>query len=59
MRIGEKGKIQMVEPAESVIIRAQENFDVDGGLNPVKSELEDDRITNVLKKKPIKTLGIN
>lgn len=49
----------MVEPAESVIIRAQENFDVDGGLNPVKSELEDDRITNVLKKKPIKTLGIN
>ena len=26
----------MQEPAESVIIRAQQNFDVDGELNPEK-----------------------
>ena len=26
------------------------DFDVDGGLNPVKIELENDRIINILKK---------
>ena len=49
-RIGEKRKRQMPEPTESVIIWAQQNFDIDGGLNPVKIELEDDRIVNILKK---------
>ena len=39
----------MFEPTESVIIHAQQNFDVDGGLNPVKIELEYDRIINMLK----------
>ena len=32
-----KKKRQMQEPAESAIICAQQNFDVDGGLNPVKT----------------------
>ena len=41
----------MQKPAESVIICAQQNFDVDGELNPEKRiELEDDRIINILKK---------
>ena len=31
-----KKKRQMEEPAESVIIRAQQNFDADGELNPEK-----------------------
>ena len=49
-RIGKKRKRQMQEPAESVIICVQQNFDVNGGLNPVKIELEDDTIIIILKK---------
>ena len=33
--------------SESVIIQAQQNFDVAGGLNPVQTEIEDDRIINI------------
>ena len=40
----------MQEPVEGVIICAQWNFNVDGGLNLVKIELEDDRIINILKR---------
>ena len=52
-----KRKRQLPEPTESVIIHAQQNFDVDGGLNPVKIELEDDRIINIPKN--IKMLEID
>ena len=45
----EKG-IAMPEPIETLIIRAQQNFDVEGGLNPIQIEIKDDRITNILKK---------
>ena len=50
VRIGEKRKRPMVEPAESVFIHAQQNFDIYGGLIPMKIELEDVRIINTLKK---------
>ena len=40
----------MQEPIESVIVHAQYNFDVVGGLNPVQIELEDDIILNALKR---------
>ena len=40
----------MLEPIETVIIRAQQNFEVAGGLNPVQIETEDDRVLNMLKK---------
>ena len=40
----------MSQPIETVIIRAQQNFDVAGGLNPVQIEIEDDRIINIFKK---------
>ena len=40
----------MQEPIETVIIRAQQSFEVAGGVNPVQIELEDDRILNLLKK---------
>ena len=49
-RIGEKRKRQIPEPTESVTIRVQQNFSIDGELNSVKSELKDDRIINILKK---------
>ena len=36
----------MSQPIETVIIRAQQNFDVVGGLNPIQIEIKDDRIIN-------------
>ena len=45
-----KRKKNMPEPTETIIIRAQQNFDTDGGLNPIEIEIKDDRITNFLKK---------
>ena len=40
----------MLEPIETVIICAQQNFEVAGGLNPVQINTEDDRAINMLKK---------
>ena len=40
----------MSEPIETVIIRAQHNFDVVGRLNPIKIEIKDDTVINILKK---------
>ena len=40
----------MSEPVETIIVRAQQNFDVVGGLNPIQIEIEDDRILNIFKK---------
>ena len=40
----------MAEPIETVIIRAQQNFEIAGGLNPVQIEIEDDRVLNIFKK---------
>ena len=39
----------MPEPTQSVLIRAQQNFDIDGGINPLIIELEDHKIIDVLK----------
>ena len=49
-RLGRKRKLPMQEPIETIIVRAQQNFDIVGGLNPVQIEIEDDRILNALKK---------
>ena len=49
-RLGRKRKLPMQEPIETIIVRAQQNFDIVGGLNPIKIEIEDDRILNALKK---------
>ena len=40
----------MAEPIETVIVRAQQNFETGGGHNPVQIEIEDDRVLNILKK---------
>ena len=40
----------MSEPIETIIIRAQQDFDVVRGLNPIQIEIKDDRIINMLKK---------
>ena len=49
-RLGKKGKLPMQEPVETVIIWAQQSFQIGGGLNPVQIEIEDKRILNLLKK---------
>ena len=40
----------MEEPIETILVKAEQNFDVVGGLNPKQIEIEDDRILNALKK---------
>ena len=49
-RLGRKRKLSMAEPIETIVVRAQQNFDIVGGLNPIQIELEDDRILNPLKR---------
>ena len=49
-KLGKRKKTKMVEPIESVIIRAQQNFDVDGRLNLIQIEIKYDLIINILKK---------
>ena len=46
-KLGEKRKRNMQEPKETIIVRAQQNFDIDGGLYPIEVEIKDDRITNL------------
>ena len=50
-KLGRKRKLPMQEPIETVIIRAQQNFGVAGGLNPIQIKIEDDRVLNMLKKR--------
>ena len=40
----------MSEPIETIIVRAQQNFNAIGGLNPIQIEIEDDRILNIQEK---------
>ena len=56
-RIERKRKLPKQEPIETIIIRAQQNFQIVGGLNPVQIKIEDVRIINALKN--IKMLYIN
>ena len=49
-RIGEKRKRIMAEPVETIVIHAQQNFEVAGGLNPVHNEIDDNRVLKKLKK---------
>ena len=38
------------EPAKTVIIRAQPDFDVVGGLNPIQVQIVDEMVLNILRK---------
>ena len=40
----------MPESIETLLRRAQQTFDIDGGLNPIQMEIKHDRVTNILKK---------
>ena len=49
-RLGKKRKLNILQPVETIIIRAQQNLDVVASLNPAQIEIEDDRIINIFKK---------
>ena len=40
----------MAKPIETVIVRAQQNFEIASEFNPVQIEIEDDRVLNIFKK---------
>ena len=40
----------MQEPIKTIIIRALQNFDIDGELTSIEIEIKDNRITNLFKK---------
>ena len=40
----------MSKPIETLIIRVQQNFDIEDGINPIQIEIKDDRVTTILKK---------
>ena len=45
-KLGKRKKIMKPEPIDTLIIRAQQDFDIDGGLNPVQIQIRDDTILN-------------
>ena len=40
----------MAESIETVLVHAQQSFEISGRLNPVQIQTDDDRILNILKK---------
>ena len=50
VRLGKRQRNMLTTPIDTVIIRAQQDFDVAGGLNPIQVEITDDRIINILTK---------
>ena len=50
MQLGKRQRNMMTTPIDTMIITAQQDFDVAGGLNPIEVEITDDRIINILTK---------
>ena len=48
-KLGKRKKSMLPEPIETVIIRAQQDFDVVGRLNPIQIQISDDTVLNLLK----------
>ena len=48
-QIDSKREKQMAEPIESVMIQGQQKFELSDILNPAEIEINDDRISNILK----------
>ena len=49
-RLGKRQKNMFSTPIDTIIIRAQQDFDVVRGLNPIQVEIKDSRIINRLTK---------
>ena len=50
IKLGKRRRIMIHESVDMIIIRAQQDFDIDGGLNPVQIQIRGDTILNQLKK---------
>ena len=50
VQLGKRQRNMLTTPIDTVIIRAQQDFDVARGLNPIQVEITDDRIINILTK---------
>ena len=46
-KLGKRKKKTMSEPIETIIVKAQQDFDVVGSLNPIQIEINDDRVLNI------------
>ena len=49
-KLGKRRKNMLPEPIETVIISAQQDFDVVGGLNPIQIQISDDTVLNLFRK---------
>ena len=49
-KLGNRRKNMLPETVKTVIVRAQQEFDVAGGLNPIQIQISDDTVLNLLKK---------
>ena len=49
-RLGKRQKNMLSTPIDTIISRAQQDFDNVGGLNPIQVEIKDSRIINQLTK---------
>ena len=49
-KLGKRRKNMLPEPIETVIIRAQQDFDVAGGLSQIQIQISNDTVQNLLKK---------
>ena len=49
-KLGKRRRNMTLEQVDTIIVRAQQDFDIDGGLNLVQIQLNDEKILNQLKK---------
>ena len=49
-KLGKRKKTIMSQLIDTIITKAQQNFDIVGGLNPIQIEIMGDRVINSLKK---------
>ena len=49
-RLGKRKKNMQTEQKDTIVIRAQQDFNIVGGLNPIQVEISDSRIINMLTK---------
>ena len=49
-KLGKRRRNMTLKPVDTITVRAQQDFDIGRGLNPVQIHLNDEKILNQLKK---------
>ena len=49
-KLGKRQKSMLSLPIETIIVRAQQDFDIVGGLNPIQIQITNDTVLNLLQK---------